>query len=986
MSSLLLAVALMAAVPVPGGGGAPPLKDDYLGKPIAQVIIHVEGRPAPEPALTALIETKPGLPLSMEDVRETMEHFISLGRFQDVEVDAALSGDSVILTYNVIPLHSVERLQFRGNLGLSERRLRQAVAQRHGALPPVGRAADAARTLRSLYQSYGYFLASVTPSAEIEHAPERATLVFTIDAGARAQVREITVTDTSVIPRERVLDRVELAEGRPLDEPALRRGAARLTDDFRRRGYYEASVTPRVDVREPETLADITVAIRPGPHVEVRFEGDPLPEDKRADLVPIAREGSVDADLLEDSERRILDYLRAQGHWKANVTHRREPRDGALEIVFVIRAGPVYRVGKIEVAGNRTVPPTALAPLRSKPGDLFVEAVLDADHAVIAEQYRKLGYADVKVNDAISEAAPGLVDVRLAITEGSRTLVSAVHIDGEGDVSEETLRASMGLAPGRAFYQPQLAADREAVLVEFLNRGYPDAVVNSETKFSADRSTVDVTYKLEPGAQVFVGHILIVGNQRTETKYIQRELALKPGAPLGLDDVVESQRRVTAMGLFRRVRITELRRGGRTRDVLVSVEEAPPTSIGYGGGLEGGRRLRRAEGGGAVERLEFAPRGFFEVGRRNLWGKNRSIDLFTRISLRPSDNADEPARDGRGFGFSEYRVLGTFHEPRAFGWTAEALVTAFVEQAIRSSFNLIRQGVNAELVRRLTPEITMASRYTFDRNKLFDERFTDCPASAPPDCVPDKPIVDRLFPQVRLSSFSSGLVRDTRDDALDPTKGALLGFEGELAARRIASEVGFAKTFVQGFAYRRLPGARGVVLAGGARLGLATGFRRVTTRISDTGAVIRGPDGNPQTVILRDLPASERWFAGGDTTVRGFALDRLGDPTKIGEEATIDSNGFPKGGNALFILNAEVRAPVWRDLGLVAFIDGGNVFAKTSHFDLGNLRGGAGFGIRYRSPVGPIRVDLGFKLDRRRFVSGERERLTALHISIGQAF
>jgi len=976
MVPLLLAAAMAAAAPV----------HDYLGKPVAQVILQIEGRAVQEAALVELIQTGPGEPLSMEDVRETMEHFIGLGRFQDVQVDASVTGGRVVLTYNLIPLHSVERLEFRGTLGLSEGRLREAVVQRHGALPPVGRAADAARTLVQLYESHGYFSPTVTPSSEIEHEPDRTTLVFTIESGPRAAVRNIAVTDTSVFPRERVLDRLDLAPGKPFDEPALRRGAARLTEDLRRRGYYEASVTPRFDVGGSGTVADITVAIAPGPHVEVRFEGDPLPVDKRADLVPIAREGSVDADLLEDSERSIRDYLRGRGHWKAEVRHHRERRDGSLEIVFVIRAGPVYRVGKVEVAGNQAVPLTALDPLRVKSGDLFVEALLDTDHAEIAEQYRRLGYADVKIDEAIAEAGPGFVDVRLSITEGSRTVVSTIQIDGEGDVSEETLRANMGLAPGRPFYQPQLVADRESVLLQFLNRGYPDAAVTYETKFSADRSTMDVVYKVQPGGQVFVGHILIVGNDRTETRYIQRELVLKPGAPLGLDDVVESQRRVTALGLFRRVRITELRHGGATRDLLVSVEEAPPTSIGYGGGLEGARRLRRAEDGGAVERLEFAPRGFFQVGRRNLWGKNRSVDLFTRISVRPTDNPEDAATDGGGFGFSEYRVLGTFREPRAFGWMAEALVTAFLEQAIRSSFNLIRQGINAELIRSLTPTITIASRYTFDRNKLLDERFTDCPADAPPDCVPDKPIVDRLFPQVRLSSFSSGLVRDTRDDALDPTKGALLGVEGELAARRIGSEVGFVRTFLQGYGYRRLPGVRGVVLAGGARLGLATGFRRETTRISDTGEVIRGPDGTRQTIVLRDLPASERFFAGGDTTVRGFALDRLGDPTKTGEQATIDSNGFPKGGNALFILNAELRAPVWRDLGIVAFIDGGNVFARATQFDLGNLRAGAGFGIRYKSPVGPIRVDLGFKLDRQRFLSGERERLTALHISIGQAF
>ena len=120
------------------------------------------------------------------------------------------------------------------------------------------------------------------------------------------------------------------------------------------------------------------------------------------------------------------------------------------------------------------------------------------------------------------------------------------------------------------------------------------------------------------------------------------------------------------------------------------------------------------------------------------------------------------------------------------------------------------------------------------------------------------------------------------------------------------------------------------------------------------------------------MPAETRLCA-------GFALDRLGDDT------TIDGNGFPTGGNAMIVLNSELRVPVARALQVVGFLDAGNVFDRVSNLRLGRIRGGAGFGVRYLSPVGPIRVDLGFKLDRREF-AGERERLTALHVSIGQAF
>jgi len=176
--------------------------------------------------------------------------------------------------------------------------------------------------------------------------------------------------------------------------------------------------------------------------------------------------------------------------------------------------------------------------------------------------------------------------------------------------------------------------------------------------------------------------------------------------------------------------------------------------------------------------------------------------------------------------------------------------------------------------------------------------------------------------------------------------------------------------------YRRVPGTRRTVFATGARLGLAGSFARACQPVcfDPNGRPIVDPDGNP-VVKVDEIPASERFFAGGDSTVRGFALDRLGTP------ATIDQDGFPKGGNALVVLNAELRLPVWRDLGAVAFLDAGNVFARATDLDFGEIRGGIGFGVRYRSPVGPIRVDLGFKLDRR-----EREGRAQVHVSIGQAF
>jgi outer membrane protein insertion porin family len=133
------------------------------------------------------------------------------------------------------------------------------------------------------------------------------------------------------------------------------------------------------------------------------------------------------------------------------------------------------------------------------------------------------------------------------------------------------------------------------------------------------------------------------------------------------------------------------------------------------------------------------------------------------------------------------------------------------------------------------------------------------------------------------------------------------------------------------------------------------------------------------------LPGSERFFAGGDTTVRGFAFDQLGVRHDPFDETTdtVDSSNYPSGGSGLVVLNGELRVPLGGSFGVVGFLDSGNVFKYARQIDLAQLRSAAGVGVRYKSPIGPIRVDLGFKLGRQ---PGQNESLTALHISLGQAF
>jgi outer membrane protein assembly complex protein YaeT len=926
---------------------------DYLGKPIASIRLQIEGRPTSEERLRRLMEVKEGSPLTMVAVRETVAHLFSLGEFEDVQVDATGRDAGVDLLFELAPVHPVTRVQFTGMMsvpGADESRLRSAVLDRFGASPSPGRAPDIARLVESELALRGYLRARVSPRLELEHSPDRATLILAVQPGARTVIGAVDVIGAPGIPERELLDRLGITPGSPYQPEVLAARIESYLSDRRDRGFYEARLAALPRFADENRIVNLSLDAVQGPRVRIVFTGEQLPDDVRDELVPIEREGSTDEDLLEDSTIRIRDYLHAQGYRDARVSHRRTQGDGELVVGFDIERGERYRIASVALEGNQFFPTAVLGPqLRVIAGQPFDGARIQADVSAIEELYRRRGFAAVEVDAVVERAAAGAADadvalgVRIVIVEHAQTLVESVRVEGNTTLSEVELLSGLGLRPGGEFFATQLAIDRDAVLAKYANLGFLHATVESDPGLSDDGRAASVVFTVREGPQIFVEHVLLVGNRRTRAETIERELQIKAGDAMGRDAVIETQRRMTALGLFRRTRITQLSHGDETRrDLLVTVEEADPTAVGYGGGFEVGPAIQETDGV-ADETLEFAPRAFFEITRRNLFGKNRSVNLFARISLRSADDATD-------YGFTEYRVLGTFREPRVFNTAADAFLTAIVEQQHRSSFNFWRRGFNAEVGRRVTAAFSLLGSYQINQTELFDEKINP----------QDQPLIDRLFPQVLLSSFSASGIHDTRDDQLNPVGGHYLSANGQVAARAIGSQVGLLKTYFTAQAFRELPGSNRVVLAASARLGMATAFAR-----GDAGV---------------QLPASERYFAGGDTTVRGFALDRLGTPE------VIDATGFPVGGNGVVILNAELRVPVMRFLGVVGFLDSGNVFRQTTDIDLGRLRATTGFGVRVQSPVGPIRVDVGFKLDRQEITPGQVEPRNAWHVSLGQAF
>jgi len=975
----IVAAALVIGAVSSSRAGAQDTIDRFVGQTVAAIRFEIEGRPDTSPALVQLVDLKVGEPLRIATLRSSIQRLASVGTFdEDVSVEATEAAGGVEILFRLSARHPVDRLEFTGDTGLDPNELNKRVKDQYGGMPTNVPPGKVAQIVRDILSDEGYLTADATVTVEKRSNPDRATLKFDVSAGQRAQITDVIIYNRaqSVFSNDQLQSRAGVVAGRPYRLGDINSGLAAIRDDLQARGYYAAVASIEPIVSPDQRSVKITLTVDAGPRVTVRWTGDPLPPGREADFVPIQRERAVDDDLLEDSRQRVEDALKADGYVNARVTFTKDTSvPGLLGLTFNIERGPRFRVDRVEIPdGLHLTTPTFDTLFGIKPGDVFSSTRVDAGLRQLRAKYRSLGFYNVTAG-AEEEQIPRpsasgdvWVVVRPRITEGPQGLVEAItFVRDTTHVSEADLRSRMKSKEHEPYVLAYTAADQDAISSLYLDRGFRTATVGIKPAFAEDGRAVTLTVEITEGPQIIVADIQVVGNQHVSEDAVIEEMTLKPGAPFSESARFESQRRISEMGLFRRVSVDEAPRlPGETRaHVIVTVEETPSTTVSVGGGVDAGRFKRTAANGiDQEDYIAVSPRGFLAIQRRNLGGRNRSVDFFSRVAAKPTSAPGDPTRDGRGYGFLEYRVLGTYSERRVFGTDADLLIGITFEQGLRPTFNFLHKAANAELHKKVSRQFSVSAGYTLDFSKLFDSRIEP----------QDQLAIDRFFPQVRLSLFSASLLSDRRNDAVAPSHGTLSSADFQLAARAIGSQVGYFKMFMQGSVFRALSNSRRFVFAGRAELGMAWGFTQTLTEAT----------GQPTVTVAGNLPASERFFAGGSTTVRGFQQDELGVPE------ILDGNGLSNGGNGLVVLNAELRIAlakvVGHNFGAAIFTDSGNVFAQAADVNLRQLRGAAGLGLRYDSPLGPLRLDVGRKFSQMVFTGGSRERAWEFYFSIGEAF
>ncbi len=806
-----------------------------------------------------------------------------------------------------------------------------------------------------------------------------AGLVLEVEAVPARRIGEVRVEGLPAALRRRVEGILALSPGAVLDDQALAAALEEARGVVRAAGYPKA----RLEMQTRPWPSGLTVAVRVsaalGPPLTLAAVEAPGSDVRGADLydVTLLRPGVILSNArLERARRRLAAHLRRQGWWAAEV---RPPRIENGEAGAVVRLevdrGPRYRLQLTGIRKmSKAMAEAALPFVRG--GEAFDEADLDQVLARLARYLHEQGRLLATVTGGLSDAGEERV-LRVAVSRIEKRPIRAVRFPGLSFIDETMLREKIGARRGRPWVwgrepvtQESLEWDRLSVLTVLQRHGWADARVEPP-RLEEESGGVTVVFPVSMGSRWTVSDLTIEGMVEQVSL---PPLPLTNGGPWSR--IGEEEVRAALEGALRdagyleaRVTVTSECAANRC-SVRVAVTpglQVVVDRIVVAGLVRTSERvvrrlstLRVDEPLGAARQLET---------QRRLLG----LGLFQTAEVRPIPGQEQRRRRGvvidlkeaplRSYGFGlgwdseagvrasaswshlnplgtggalfteasyskrRKRVQLTYREPSPLGlFGVPVWVSVYRYDGDFDTFSLRERGMWVELGDRERRPGRLAARYEY---QIVDPE-------APPEILSD---LEREKQSLKIASIIPYAVWDSRDDLFSPTRGVSARAELQSAFKVFLADAAFDKLTLSLAAYRPL--SRGV-LAGALRAGVA---------------VPRNGDAGVGDNLL--LPINVRYFAGGQVSHRAFALDRLGVPGQ-----TLDSSGKPIGGAAMLLANFEWRRRLAGAIGVNVFLDGGNVWAGRDHIDLDEMRWGAGLGLRLETPVGPIRLEYGWKLDR----------------------
>ncbi len=943
-----------------------------------QRIEKIEFQPAEQPLadsyLREILPVKPGAPLRASEVRAAIERLYATGRYQDILVEALPASGGVVVRIVTRPEYFTGRVVVEGvpeppNRGV----LVNATGLELGAPFRESEVKRATQDLTRLLRDNGFFQSRIEPRFEHRPGTSQVEVSFVVASGPRAHFGPPQVTgapekEAAGVARSthwrgwlgwKSVTDTRTQEGLERIRKALRE-QDRLTSQVSLKGLeYDAGanrVTPSLEVL-------------PGPRVRVRATGAKLSQSKLKRMVPVFQEQSVDRDLLMEGARNLREYFQAQGYFDAKVDFQvRNSAAGEQSIEYAIERGERHKLAAVLVEGNRyfsgeTIRERMYVRPASKLGlrhGRYSEELLRRDLASITALYSSNGFRDARVSSKLEHPYRGKRDemaVRIAVEEGPQWRVGKLELSGPSAEHLETVQAQLYQTEGQPFSESNVSIDQDNILDYYFNQGYPNAAFEWSFEAVAGQR-VNLEYQVREGPRKYVREVLVSGLERTDPGLVRERISLGPGEPLSRTEVLETQRRLYNLGIFAKVDMALENPLGEERDknVLLNVDESSRYTITGGLGAEiakigGCRDCFEAPAG----QTGFSPRVYFDITRRNAFGAGHVLSFKSRASTL------------------QKRGILSYEAPQFRGSPDFSLLFSSMYEDARDvrTFSARRQEGTVQLGQKLSRASQALYRFTYRR------------VSVDANTLQINPLLIPLFSQpVRLGILAGNFIQDRRDDPTNSRRGIYTTLDAGWASKVFGSQSDFMRLLGHNATYHAWGMGNRFVLARAATFGW---LHRI----------------DPEKAI----PLPERFFSGGAASHRGFPENQAGPRDLL--------TGFPLGGRALLLNQVELRFPVMgENLTGVLFEDAGNVYSEVRKLSPRVLQNGVtdfdymvhavGFGVRYRTPVGPVRLDLAYTLNPPHFVGfkGTREQLLfgggvrtqqqighfQFHFSLGQAF
>jgi outer membrane protein insertion porin family len=946
--------------------------------------------------LRDMLPQKSGQPLDRDQVRESIRILFATGRFSDIQAEVTPSGEAVVLTFTTSLNFFVGAVDVEGAPGHpSYNQIANASKFQLGELYTLDKLDRALQNVRQLMQENGYYRARVTAESTSNADTQQVNILFHITPGEPAHVGEVKVTGHTAFSQAQVQDIARMHPADGITAARITNSLQRLRKKFQKQQRVLAQVSIAEQKYHPESNSvDYTYLIDPGPVVIVYAEGFHIGRGALKREIPVYQENALDDDLLNEGKRNLLDYLQSRGHFDATVDYQKQTTPDFIHVVYRIDPGPVHKLVVVEITGNKNFLDTAKlrAYMQVHPASRFLsngrysEALLKNDVSVLEAQYRANGYRQVRITTKVDDNYKGSANrlaVHLQIEEGPQTLVGTFQIVGNHSIPRDQF-LDIETESGQPYSEERLGADRERILNLYFNRGFSAATLDITANPSPGQpNREDITYTIQEGEQFFVSHVMVAGLDHTRDYVVQREVRVTPGQPLSQQDLLETQSKLYDLGIFSQVDTAVQNPSGSDpqKNVLVQVEEAKRYTFTYGVGLEFETGLPAGNNAPSGE-TGVSPRVGLNITRLNIGGRNQSLIFQSHVG-RLQQLGVISYEIPKIFNNDLFKLFFTIYYDNSLN------VATFTSQRLEGKIDLRQQ------IGKQQSNHTTSITYRFDYRRVKASNIVS-------DFSPAEFSLFSLPAHVGGPGFT--FIRDKRDNPLESTKGQYFTLDGFAASSYVGSQSDYGRALAQDSTYYAFgPHNHKFVFARSTTLGLEQVYHG--TRILPPGSC---PLNNLQTACQSDIsiiPLPELFFAGGGNSHRGFGLNQAGprDP----------DSGYPVGGSSLLVNSEELRFPsvslpyLGEGFGFAIFHDMGNVFTAEHDMLKGLLRWhqqnpaqclssygtGAyasynncvtsfdnsgydytshvvGIGLRYKTPIGPLRFDFGYNLNPTDFPTG----------------